>query len=311
MADFPPKKNAAWTWYFVIRDADGDPVAGATSLDVEFSIDGGVFADVAGVEVDEGQGFYSCPISAGEMNGDVIMLMCKTATAGAKTAAQVVYTATRQIVDLAYPAVSGQSIQVEADGMVHADLKEWLGVAPLALDTQRVQALAVAIAAGAVNAAAVATDAIDADAIADNAIDVGAIAAGAITSSEAPALANLDAAVSTRAIPGDLMGLVADGITAAKIAADAIGASELAADAVTEIRDAIVQAVLSELPQAAPPATPQLGQAIMLLYMAVRNLLEVTASEKRITNDAGVVIAKKALADDGTTFQEAEMVSGP
>ena len=45
MADWPPKKNAAFTWYFVLRDADGDPVASAATLDVEYSIDGGVFAD--------------------------------------------------------------------------------------------------------------------------------------------------------------------------------------------------------------------------------------------------------------------------
>lgn len=71
----------------------------------------------------------------------------------------------------------------------------------------------------------------------------------------AAVLANLDAAVSTRAQPGDAMDLVANAvdaaaiatgaidadaiaanaITAAKIATDAIGADELAADAVAEI----------------------------------------------------------------------------
>jgi hypothetical protein len=161
---------------------------------------------------------------------------------------------------------------------------------------------------------------------------------------------NVNATIASRAIPGDLMGLVADAITAAKIATDAIGASEfsqaaadkvwgsaartltalgfvlgpgdlaadtigaseLGADAVAEIRDAVLTgATLAELPQAAPPATPTLAQAMMLLYMAIRNLLEVTATEKRISNDAGTIIAKKALSDDGTTFQEAEMVSGP
>lgn len=104
MAGFPPKKNAAFTWYFFIRDADGDPVVGATTLDVESSGDGATFADVAGTEVDEGEGLYSCPIAAGEMDFDVVALICKTGTAGAKTAAQVIYTSTDQIDDLATPA---------------------------------------------------------------------------------------------------------------------------------------------------------------------------------------------------------------
>jgi hypothetical protein len=58
------------------------------------------------------------------------------------------------------------------------------------------------------------------------AITATAIEAGAIGASEAPLLANLDATVSSRAIPGDLMGLANDAITAAKIAAGAITSSE-------------------------------------------------------------------------------------
>jgi len=70
-------------------------------------------------------------------------------------------------------------------------------------------------------------------------------------------------------------------------------------------------AALPELAQAIPAATPSPQAAMMLLYMALRNLDQVTATEKRITNDAGTVIAKKALTDDGATYTEAEMVSGP
>lgn len=121
MAGWPPEKNAAFTWYFVIRDADGDPVASAAALDVESSGDGAVFADVAGTEVDEGEGLYSCPISAAEMNFDVVALICKTSTAGAKTAAQVIYTSTRQIDDLAFPTTSGRSLDVTAAGTAGID----------------------------------------------------------------------------------------------------------------------------------------------------------------------------------------------
>lgn len=134
---------------------------------------------------------------------------------------------------------------------------------------------AAAVAAGAIDAATFAAGAIDAAAIADNAIDAGAIAANAIT--------------------------------AAKIATDAIGAAQLAADAVDEIWDE----AMAELAQAAPSATPTMRALLALLYMTARNAVTVTSTTKTFSNDAGTVIAKKALSDDGTTYTEAEAVSGP
>jgi hypothetical protein len=43
------------------------------------------------------------------------------------------------------PTTAGRKLTVESDGMGHADLKEWLGVAPLALVSQRVSVDATAI----------------------------------------------------------------------------------------------------------------------------------------------------------------------
>ncbi len=180
MAGWPPEKNATFSWFFYIRDADGDLVAGATALDVEFSIDGGVFADVAGTEVDEGEGLYSCPITAAEMNGDVINLICKTSTSGAKTAAQTIYTSTRQIDDLAFPSVSGRNFIVETDGMIHADLKEWLGSAPNALVGGRIDASVGAMAANVITAAAINAAALTAAKFAAGALDANALAADAV-----------------------------------------------------------------------------------------------------------------------------------
>lgn len=101
-----------------------------------------------------------------------------------------------------------------------------------------------------------------------------------------------------------------DIITAAAIATDAIGANEFAQAAADKVFGS-GGAALAELSQAAPPATPRPDQALMLLYMALRNKLDVTSSVKEVHNDAGTVIAKKALTDDGSTYSEAEMVSGP
>ena len=66
----------------------------------------------------------------------------------------------------------------------------------------------------------------------------------------------------------------------------------------------------AELAQGIPTATPTMEQAIMYLYMALRNKLTVTASEKAVYNDAGTKITKKVLSDDGTTYTEAEAISG-
>lgn len=71
-----------------------------------------------------------------------------------------------------------------------------------------------------------------------------------------------------------------------------------------------IDSALAELAQGAPPATPTRAQALMLLYMAERNKLTVTATEKAIYNDAGTKIAKKALSDAAGTYTEDEMISG-
>ena len=69
-------------------------------------------------------------------------------------------------------------------------------------------------------------------------------------------------------------------------------------------------AVIPELAVAAPPATPTPREAVMLPYMGMRNKLDVTTAIKRIHNDAGTILATKALTDDGSTYSEAEMISG-
>lgn len=135
MADWPPLKNSAFTVIFPIYDADGDLVSAAASLDSEVSIDEGTFSDVAAeaTELATSSGMYSLALTDAEMDGDRIATITKTGTAGAKTAVNVMYTATRQLIDLAYPATAGRSILVEADGMVSADMNEWRGVQPAAL----------------------------------------------------------------------------------------------------------------------------------------------------------------------------------
>src|SRR3990167_1237443 len=78
-----------------------------------------------------------------------------------------------------------------------------------------------------------------------------------------------------------------------------------------EVVDVVNVDTIAELAQGIPTATPTMRAALMLMYMGWRNKLDVDASNKEIHNDAGTVICKKALTDDGTTYSEAEMISGP
>jgi len=159
---------------------------------------------------------------------------------------------------------------------------------------------------------------------------------GNITGNVTGSISSVSNAVTLPTIPTNW-------ITADGIAADAIGSSELAAAAVNEIRDAILSdstpfaganidaAVSSRATPAqvntevsdvvktdtiaemalAPPATPTFEEAVMYLYMAIRNKIDVTATLKEFHNDAGTVVWKKTLSDDATTYTEAKGVSGP
>lgn len=92
---YPAKKNAAFTAVFPILDADGDPVVGAAGLDSEVSKDGGGFTDCTNEasEIATSSGVYKLDLEAGEMNADVVAIIVKTSTEGAKTTVLVFYTA--------------------------------------------------------------------------------------------------------------------------------------------------------------------------------------------------------------------------
>lgn len=68
---------------------------------------------------------------------------------------------------------------------------------------------------------------------------------------------------------------------------------------------------LSELTQAQPTATPTMKQALMLIYMALRNLASNDGTNQTITNDAGTVIAKCPVSKDGGVFTRGKLVMGP
>lgn len=62
-----------------------------------------------------------------------------------------------------------------------------------------------------------------------------------------------------------------------------------------------LQVTLTEL-TSLPGATPALADAVSLLYMALRNKRDTTATADEIHNNAGAVLATATLSDDATTF---------
>lgn len=64
--------------------------------------------------------------------------------------------------------------------------------------------------------------------------------------------------------------------------------------------------VIAELGVATPAATPSVGAAIMLLYMALRNAHTSTSDTEAIKNDEGTSICTAALSDVAGTFTKGE-----
>jgi len=73
-----------------------------------------------------------------------------------------------------------------------------------------------------------------------------------------------------------------------------------------EAKDVIATDTFAEL-AADPGATPTPLTALMLIYMMLRNKVDVTASAKELHNNAGTVVLTKTLSDDGTTYSESKM----
>lgn len=110
-------------------------------------------------------------------------------------------------------------------------------------------------------------------------------------------------------------------VTTGRVDVDSIGgtaqtANDNGADinAILVDTNSLNDGAIPELSQGVPSSTPTLQDAVMLLYMALRNQTIVQtagADELQIGNDAGIVICKKALTDDGSDYTESKMVSGP
>jgi hypothetical protein len=110
---------------------------------------------------------------------------------------------------------------------------------------------------------------------------------------------------SIASVTGAVGSIAAGGITATSFGTSAIDAAALAPDATTEIATGILATALAEL-TADPGVTPALKDAVMLVYMALRNKRETTATADKIFNSAASNIMTAVVSDDGTTFTKAK-----
>ena len=128
MADYAiPKSGVAYIFYgCLVSQADTKLFKSAPTLapgDFKVSIDGGAFANLATLPTNT-PGTFSVKfsLSAGEMTGDNILVVASDA-AGAEWCDQSwnIQTSARGIADLAYPTVSGRSLDVSAGGEAGVD----------------------------------------------------------------------------------------------------------------------------------------------------------------------------------------------
>ena len=114
--------------------------------------------------------------------------------------------------------------------------------------------------------------------------EIGAAGAG-LTALGDTRLANLDATVSTRATPAQVN---------------------------TEVVDALATDTYAEPAQGAPAATTSLAAKIGYLYKFLRNRKTQTSTTLSVyADDATTVDQKSTVSDNGTTYDQGEIVSGP
>src|SRR3972149_5391036 len=160
-----PQKNVAYHIGFPILDADGDLVAGATGLDSEVSTDSGGFADAASEAVQEttSSGMYELDLTAGEMNGDLVMVIIKS-TEG-KTTPIVMYPEEAGDIRVNVTQISGDTTAAD-NAEAFFDGTGYAGTGNTIPTVTTVNGLA----ANVITAAAIATDAIGAAELAADAV---------------------------------------------------------------------------------------------------------------------------------------------
>jgi len=117
------------------------------------------------------------------------------------------------------------------------------------------------------------------------------------------------AIVDIAAVKADTAAILIDTDT---MEADLVAALPDAAAINAQVLDVINVDTFAEPGQGDPPAAPTLRQMAHYPYKKWRNKRDQNATTKQFYNDAGAVVdQKRTVADNGVTYSEAEVVTGP
>ena len=144
---------------FPILDADGDLVTGAADLDSEKSLNGDTFADCTNeaTEIATSSGIYYLLLTAAEMTADVVAVIVKTSSSGAKTTVLTLYP--RKLVSLrSGTAQGGAAGYITLDASAGAKDDIWNGCLVVATIDSNVEARVISNYTGSSQQAAVVPD---------------------------------------------------------------------------------------------------------------------------------------------------------
>jgi hypothetical protein len=154
-----PVKNQAYRVTFPLRDAAGDLVAGATSLDSEISKDGGTFVDCTNeaTQIATSSGMYFLDLTSTEMNADTVAIIVKS---NAKTQTIVLYPQEAADVKVSVTHWNNSSVATPASaGHPVVTVKSGTGTGEINLSSGRADANIAAIGGTAGNATKLAASA--------------------------------------------------------------------------------------------------------------------------------------------------------
>ena len=185
-AKYIPVKNVAYRTTFAVRNTDGEMVSGVTfetslgggSGKVRVSKDGGSQANSTNSVSEIGGGLYFLDLTSTEMNADTVAIQARVTDPSITDTSIILNPEPRGLRDLAFPAVSGRSLAVDASGQVTvgafaAGVITAAAIAADAFQTAKFQDgvfTAPKFADNFLTAAKIATDAIDNDALALSAV---------------------------------------------------------------------------------------------------------------------------------------------
>jgi hypothetical protein len=114
----------------------------------------------------------------------------------------------------------------------------------------------------------------------------------------------------TDLLEGGRLDLILDIIAADVVNIDGVLPATLAV-VNAQVADVLKTDTIAEMAQQAPPVNPTFEQAVMYIFMMLRNANTSSATKRELKNDAGTVIAKGTMSVGGGVFTQGKLGTGP